>query len=537
MPAYWKALSNIRNSPFDCGALSQKMVSSTGKVRGVLERLTGIVSFMFVVQLWAVPVGAANGSSATPDWPMYQYNAQHTGYNDQSRITPPLALDWWAQPFDTSRKLNELAIADGRLLVTSGDDYWRQQNKTSLKCYNSRSGRFEWQYLFDLEWSTFGPAAAFGDAYVQAEPGSYTQLNCIDLQTGLLKWSVTEREQFADKLAPTIFGDRVVTAAGAYQGLMCVDAHTGVKYWSENLGHYEKYTPAIWHDTLYLFSNGYFVAMSVETGDHLWYMNILAPKAALEEQSCMIMYMGTAPVLDTIEQIAYLMWHLSLTAVDVRSRSVLWHRNGDFGCGINPCTYKGQVFAIDSGMMKCLDGYSGTELWRFRSEVSLKYPPVAANRYVFVANDSATYCLDVESHQQVWEGPYGGKLAIAGDWLYVATDGGWVIAYRGETVTDAPDEPESMPRTHSLHQNYPNPFNPTTTIKYTLPSRSMVRLAISDLLGRQVKVLIAEEIAAGEHVVEWDGKTETGAIAASGIYLYRLTTAWGSTSKKMLLLH
>jgi len=68
-----------------------------------------------------------------------------------------------------------------------------------------------------------------------------------------------------------------------------------------------------------------------------------------------------------------------------------------------------------------------------------------------------------------------------------------------------------------LHQNYPNPFNPSTVISYQLPVVSNVRLAVYDLLGREVRVLVDAKKDAGAHEVRLDGSGLSG-----GVYIYRL---------------
>ena len=86
------------------------------------------------------------------------------------------------------------------------------------------------------------------------------------------------------------------------------------------------------------------------------------------------------------------------------------------------------------------------------------------------------------------------------------------------------------PTRFALEQNYPNPFNPATTIRYTLPSAGRVRLAVYDLLGREVALLTEGVVGAGRHEARLDASAW-----ASGVYLYRLTTAEGSTSRRMVL--
>lgn len=64
---------------------------------------------------------------------------------------------------------------------------------------------------------------------------------------------------------------------------------------------------------------------------------------------------------------------------------------------------------------------------------------------------------------------------------------------------------------------YPNPFNPTTTFAFRIPETSQVRLAVYDMLGREVALLADGVHQAGVHQASFDGSS-----LASGLYLYRL---------------
>lgn len=93
-----------------------------------------------------------------------------------------------------------------------------------------------------------------------------------------------------------------------------------------------------------------------------------------------------------------------------------------------------------------------------------------------------------------------------------------------------------LPTEHRLNQNYPNPFNPTTTIEYSLSSRSHVTISIYNLLGQHVRILVDEEKRLGSYAVTWDGLNSAGNPVSSGIYLYRFQAGDHVESKKMSLL-
>ncbi len=101
-------------------------------------------------------------------------------------------------------------------------------------------------------------------------------------------------------------------------------------------------------------------------------------------------------------------------------------------------------------------------------------------------------------------------------------------------VTD--DENDNRPRSFALHQNYPNPFNPTTAIEYTLRSRADVTITVFDILGRKVKTIFDQTMAAGTYTTYWDGTDINNNAVATGVYFYQIKAGDFIDTKKMLLL-
>jgi hypothetical protein len=75
----------------------------------------------------------------------------------------------------------------------------------------------------------------------------------------------------------------------------------------------------------------------------------------------------------------------------------------------------------------------------------------------------------------------------------------------------------AVPQTMKLEQNYPNPFNPQSNVRYQISEISEVKLAVYDLLGREVAVLVNERKTPGSYEIRFDGMG-----LASGMYVYRL---------------
>jgi flagellar hook capping protein FlgD len=86
-----------------------------------------------------------------------------------------------------------------------------------------------------------------------------------------------------------------------------------------------------------------------------------------------------------------------------------------------------------------------------------------------------------------------------------------------------------------LLQNKPNPFNPGTRIDFQLLAPESVHLAVYDIRGRLVRVLLDAPLPAGDAAVNWDGTDHLHRPVHSGIYIYRLETPSFSESKKMTL--
>jgi len=82
----------------------------------------------------------------------------------------------------------------------------------------------------------------------------------------------------------------------------------------------------------------------------------------------------------------------------------------------------------------------------------------------------------------------------------------------------------------------PNPFRESTTIAFTLPEPARVRLAVFDVLGRQVRILADEYATAGRHTIVWNGRRDDGSPAGAGVYFYRLNVNGEQTLRKMTLL-
>lgn len=118
--------------------------------------------------------------------------------------------------------------------------------------------------------------------------------------------------------------------------------------------------------------------------------------------------------------------------------------------------------------------------------------------------------------------------------LLTASTNAWRFTFVHATAIS--DQGMNIPATFDLGQNYPNPFNPTTNINYQIPIQNDVEVAVYNILGEKIRVLVDENQTAGFYTLQWDSKNDTGNQVAAGIYFYRISTEKFTNSKKMLLL-
>lgn len=102
-------------------------------------------------------------------------------------------------------------------------------------------------------------------------------------------------------------------------------------------------------------------------------------------------------------------------------------------------------------------------------------------------------------------------------------DGAFTFSDEIVIEVDAPTE-------FALDQNYPNPFNPSTNINFSLADAAVVKMAVYNLLGQQVAVILDEFREAGLHSVTFNASD-----LPSGTYFYTIETPQFKQTKKMLL--
>jgi hypothetical protein len=108
----------------------------------------------------------------------------------------------------------------------------------------------------------------------------------------------------------------------------------------------------------------------------------------------------------------------------------------------------------------------------------------------------------------------------------------WTLTDLTSSITNVVEETDAgIPVSFELEQNYPNPFNPSTVIKFQVPENSHITIKVYDVLGKEVAILVNEELTSGYYSVSFDASG-----LSSGVYYYSLKADNYYSTNKMLLL-
>jgi hypothetical protein len=159
------------------------------------------------------------------------------------------------------------------------------------------------------------------------------------------------------------------------------------------------------------------------------------------------------------------------------------------------------------------------------------------NQIYATTNSSQAFTLEYTS-------PNGGNYTNMSLAVHVFEGGercGWAVKDNGtisryfHNIAGINKINSEVPSEYSLFQNYPNPFNPSTKIKFDIPADGKrqtadVKIIIYDITGKEISVLVNQQLLPGTYEVEWDASNYS-----SGIYFYKLEAADFNETKRMVL--
>jgi hypothetical protein len=108
--------------------------------------------------------------------------------------------------------------------------------------------------------------------------------------------------------------------------------------------------------------------------------------------------------------------------------------------------------------------------------------------------------------------------------------------YGTEVYSGVDEIADAAPPATAIHSIHPNPFNPTTRVTFDVMKKGRVELAVYDVSGRLVAVLVDGDLEPGRYEASWNGRSLEGGPVASGVYFCRLEANAAVSTRKMVLL-
>jgi len=126
-------------------------------------------------------------------------------------------------------------------------------------------------------------------------------------------------------------------------------------------------------------------------------------------------------------------------------------------------------------------------------------------------------------------------VIVAGSYQYeceVHFSSGMIGSFTASSSTGIEVGKSSLrPDVFSMKQNYPNPFNPSTSISFSIASKSFVSMKVFNVIGKEVATIVSEELSPGNYTRQWYANG-----FASGFYFCRLQAGAISETKTLILL-
>ncbi len=435
------------------------------------------------------------------NWPMFGQNPQHTGFNLNDSIKLPLNIKWTKKIFNNP--INQLAVAENIVFATENNN----QTYSKVFALNAETGDTIWVYNINGNSYVKSPTYYKGRVYVSLiYTPNYGYILVLDASNGEYLSTITWGYEIGPYL--TIADDKLFTSY-EHGNFYTFNALNDKYEWRADI--YSKgydWVPAYAYGIAYSCGeNSSYCAFDADSGKVInsWGTPMIGKTPLIKDD---VIY-TSSPV----------------SAINVVNNKILWTKSGSM-----PSAAYGKIFLVNKDSLFVLDESSGNVLWKVKTYSDIIRPPIISNNYVFLNTSTRILAIDINTHNEIWDYNETGEIVIANNHLYFGTIDGKIICFY-EAPVSAKDEMLNIPKDFNLMQNFPNPFNPVTTIKYSLPMNSHVRIEVFNALGESVKILVDNEERAGYHTITWNADN-----VSSGVYFYRIIANGYSNTKKLLLL-
>ena len=344
------------------------------------------------------------------DWPQFNFDAQHTGFNTYENVLSPATVGnlTWGWTYITEF-FTAPVVANGMVYSSSLND--------NVYALNADTGVQLWRYPTRMiQWTA--PAVANGLIYFSSDDSFYA----LNASTGVLRWKL--EQGFAT--TPAVANGVVYLGAGC--NVYALEGTTGAILWTYKtqciFGMDDG--PAVANGVVYVSgTDSSLYTLDAATGAPLWKFTDANSNGF------------RSPVI--ANGIVYaLSGYCDLYALDANTGAFLWKYPTGYGQNdSSPAVANGVVYiGATNGNLYALDAGTGVLLWTYTAGGGIGSSPAVANGVVYVTSqDTNVYALDADTGALLWkwplfEGSFASSPAVVNGMLYVNSgDGGHLYAF------------------------------------------------------------------------------------------------------------
>jgi outer membrane protein assembly factor BamB len=350
-------------------------------------------------------------------WPMYQANAEHTGYLARTLLAAQVMPLWNVAAQATAA--SGLAISDGYVFTTPTTYF---ASNAPLVAQSLSDGHVAWAVNFGAVFSVNQPAIDHGVVYLQTSASNFgTYLHAFTVD-GTFLWRAPFDSQFEHYLGPIVVDGTVYFNGGTYGGLYRFDASIGTQTWYRPLPQTDMWCPTWNHGVIVAYTDR---------------MDVIAPDSAVPiniiYDNDQVQGIGPGQAAVVIGNLAYVSNGGRLVAYDLLNGRVAWALA--IGAAGQVATDGDELFVIANGALTARAPSDGSLHWSWTSPSSagLSSNLIVTDSHLIAGDSLGTYLVNRTTHQADAALPASGMLAYGADTLVVADTGGRVHAYRVPT--------------------------------------------------------------------------------------------------------
>ncbi|NWF90172.1 MAG: PQQ-binding-like beta-propeller repeat protein [Ignavibacteriaceae bacterium] len=450
------------------------------------------------------------------NWPMANCNRERTSWAQyETVLKPPLEKTMEFSLFGGYQ--SGMSFYNGMLFVSIELDFNR------FVAFNYNDTTKVWHFDIPNSEGSVNVVPAVNDTLVLCGGQNGLGLYALDKLTGVEKWFNGLGSLYSAN--PIIDSSRIYIVRDT---ILCLNIHNGSVIWSKSFP--RRATPAVDDKQIYVCGDRRLIAFDKFTGDIKWQIyNSQRSYASIAVDNNFLYTYSNDSILAITKDSGKVHWVSPNTYGTVSDLS-----NGAIAISDSFLCYAIWENADNKGQLHTIDKITGSHLWQYTFDTTGTFTPMIANGTVYIVQwvTASVWGFDLRTGDIVFydnSEQYLGQPIAANNTLYVGALGK-VTAFNNLS-TDINFSFVEKQKLFKLFPNYPNPFNPSTTISFFLPHDDFVKLAVYNIQGEEVEVLINNELPAGLHKTLLNAST-----LASGVYFYKITASNFNRTKKIALI-